>query len=302
MRTKEMDMKRIAGWMLGLPTLLAVAAGCNGDLPVASELTATRVMGARVQIAADPGRAAAMPGEAADVEWLVAGPTDPGPFPWAVALCTGLDHNCVDAPGAPATGTGLPVVVPFTAPDATALGGGHAPLMAGMLGTIPARFDVPVDADGSPPNHHPNLANDELDFAGALWTTPVAGDAGGPCDGSDGAPVIKATPAGADAVDQEIRLVSDGDDRETFVTDAATGATALEELQLSNFSTAGKFTASYAAIFSTDTRPDADVTMKWTPPNAGDVPAAGLTVQFHFVVRDGRGGLDWTHRSACVVP
>ena len=301
MATKETNMSRIVNG-IGIPLLLAAAAGCNNDLPVASELTATRVMGARVQVAADPGRAVVTPGESANVEWLVAGPTDPGPFPWAIALCTGVEGDCVDAPGAPTTGTGLPIDVPFTAPAAGVLVGNQVPLMGGMLGTIVARYAIPVDSDGSPPNHHPNLANDELDFAGAVWTTPVVGDAGGPCDGSDGAPVVRATPTGADAVDQEIRLVTDADDRETIVTDPSTGATGPEELQISNFSTAGKFTASYAAIFSTDTRPDADVTMKWEPPKVADVPAAGLTVQFHFVVRDGRGGLDWTHRSACVVP
>ena len=36
-------------------------------------------------------------------------------------------------------------------------------------------------------------------------------------------------------------------------------------------------------------------------PARADVPAAGMTVQFHFVVRDGRGGLGWAHRALCVV-
>ena len=40
----------------------------------------------------------------------------------------------------------------------------------------------------------------------------------------------------------------------------------LEDLQISNFTTAGKFESSYAAIFGDDTRPDADVTVKWEPP------------------------------------
>ena len=85
-------------------------------------------------------------------------------------------------------------------------------------------------------------------------------------------PVVTATAPGAGEVKQPIRLVSDGDDRETFTPAGAPAAT-LEELQLSNFATAGKFDSSYAAIFATDTRPDADVTMKWAPPKAADVPA-----------------------------
>jgi hypothetical protein len=109
----------------------------------------------------------------------------------------------------------------------------------------------------------------------------------------------------AGSAKQVLRLVTDGDDREAYVP-AATATTpapaaALEELQLSSFATAGKLDNQYALILSDDTRPDADVSFKWEPPAVGDVPATGLTVHFHFVVRDGRGGLDWTHRALCVV-
>jgi len=45
----------------GIAALLI--AGCNSDLPVASTLERTRVLGARVEIAADPGRAEVSPGE-----------------------------------------------------------------------------------------------------------------------------------------------------------------------------------------------------------------------------------------------
>ena len=74
----------------------------------------------------------------------------------------------------------------------------------------------------------------------------------------------------AQPIKQEIRIVSDGDDRETFTPDGKT-VPQLEELQISNFTTAGKFESSYAAIFATDTRPDADVTVKWEPPAAATV-------------------------------
>ena len=112
--------------------------------------------------------------------------------------------------------------------------------------------------------------------------------------------MVTATAAGSAAVKQEIRIVSDGDDRETFTPDGATVAQ-LEELQISNFTTAGKFESSYAAIFATDTRADADVTVKWEPPAAATVAAGGEVVAFHFVVRDLRGGLDVTSRALCLV-
>jgi len=43
------------------------------------------------------------------------------------------------------------------------------------------------------------------------------------------------------------------------------------------------------------------VTVKWAPPAARDVTGGGEVVVFHFVVRDLRGGLDWTSRALCAV-
>jgi hypothetical protein len=157
-----------------------------------------------------------------------------------------------------------------------------------------ARFAIPIVAPGETPNHRPNLANDAVTLAGAAWTTAPTGDAGGPCDATTGLPVVTA--GGAEL---ELRLVTDADDRESFAR-APGAAPTPEELQLSSFATAGKLAGSYASIPPTDTRPDADLTVKWTPPATPDVPSGGLLVHFHFVLRDGRGGLDWLHRAACV--
>ena len=67
---------------------MLLAVGCSNDLPVASALERTRVLGARVEVAADPGRAEVTPGEAASVAWLIAGPSAPATLDWAFALCT----------------------------------------------------------------------------------------------------------------------------------------------------------------------------------------------------------------------
>jgi hypothetical protein len=164
------------------------------------------------------------------------------------------------------------------------------------------RFTVPVTPDGTTPNRHPVLSNDVIEIGGAAWdpATATAVAPGDTCDGNSGLPVVTATAAGASEVKQQIRIVSDGDDRETFMP-AGKSAGQLEELQISNFTTAGKFESSYAAIFATDSRPDADVTVKWAPPAAATVGGSGEVVVFHFVVRDLRGGLDWTSRALCVV-
>jgi hypothetical protein len=313
-------------WFLAASAAALIAvAGCSDDLLITSQLERTRVVGARV-VTADPGRADVAPGEAASVEWIVLGPQAPATLDWAFAQCTTLAGNCVDAVTPVGEGSGTPVSVPFTTPAADALTGGRVPTMMGAVcadgtlgldpatqlpsctgndasGTI-ARYVIPFIAGDAAPNHHPNLANDRLDVGGVEWTTPVAGDSGAPCDGSDGTPVVTARPDDDDDAKVELRLTTDEDDRETYTAapmDGTTPTPTLEELQISLFATAGKFESSYLAIFKDDTRPNADVTVKWKPPKAADVPAGGMTVQFHFVMRDGRGGLDLTHRTLCMV-
>lgn len=310
--------------ILGAILAILAAAGCSNDLPVASVLERTRVLGARVEVASDPGRAEVSPGESAAVSWIIAGPSAPATLDWAFALCTTGGADCADAPQPLAAGSGTPVTVPFTTPDAATLGTNLLPLMLGAVcadGTLgfdptqplptctgagasgtAVRFTVPVTPAGETPNRHPVFTNDVIEIGGVAWdpasaTIAAAGDA---CDASTGLPVVSATPVGTTAVKQEFRIVSDGDDRELFTT-AGKAVPELEELQISNFTTAGKFESSYAAIFATDTRPDADVTVKWEPPTAAQVPGGGEVVVFHFVVRDLRGGLDFTNRALCAV-
>ena len=98
----------------------------------------------------------------------------------------------------------------------------------------------------------------------------------------------------------EIRIISDGDDRETFTPEGEV-VPRLEDLQISNFTTAGKFESSYAAIFADDLRPDADVIVKWEPPSSATIAGTGQVAVFHFAVRDLRGGLDMITRALCVV-
>jgi len=331
MRDHENNMKKQSIVPISIALIVAatvamlLAAGCSNDLPLASVLERTRVIGARVEVASDPGRAEVAPGESATVEWIVTGPAAPTSLDWAFALCTTAANGatCKDAPQPIATGSGQPVVAPFTAPDAATLGTDFLPMMLGevcadgtlgfdpntQLGTCTgagasgtsANFVVPVTPDGATPNRHPVLANDVVQLGGVDWdpatATATAGDA---CDATTGLPVVSATATGQDAVKQEIRIVSDGDDRETYTPAGATTAQ-LEELQISNFTTTGKFESSYAAIFSTDTRPDADVIVKWEPPAAADLSGGGEVVMFYFVVRDLRGGLDWTSRALCTI-
>ncbi|MFL5306714.1 MAG: hypothetical protein ACJ8F1_15970 [Polyangia bacterium] len=306
--------------LLVAAAVTTVAVGCSNDLPVASHLERTRLIGARVSVAADPGRAEVLPGESAVVEWIVAGPRPPATLDWAFAVCRAGQGACVDETALAGTGSGTPIRVGFQAPVAGALTDGVSPVMFGEVcangalgfdasgtratcsGTeasgTDARFVVPVRLDGGTPNRQPILTNDRLELDGAAWepagNTLAAGD---PCDDASGLPVVVAPLSGD--VKHPVRLISDGDDRETY-TPAGASAPVVEELQFSNFATDGKFEVSYGAIPTSDTRPDADVTMNWIPPVRRDVPAAGEVVTLTFVVRDLRGGLDLTTRSLCL--
>ena len=132
--TKEKSILPISiALVLGAIAAVLLAAGCSNDLPEASVLERTRVLGARVEVAADPGRAEVTPGEAASVTWIVAGPSAPATLDWAFALCTTGGADCANPPQLIGTGSGTPVTVGFTTPDAAALGTNLLPLMLGVV-------------------------------------------------------------------------------------------------------------------------------------------------------------------------
>lgn len=312
-----MTMQRpTIGIMMGVAA--ALLAGCGGDLPVATRLERTRVLGARVQVAGDPGRADAQPGETAAVEWVLAGPRAPAELAWSFGLCTAIDGTCEDPPGMAVQGMAVqgmtapgiaPVVVPFTMPAviddvrrplmlgaiceggaAEADGAGLPRCEAGTTSANVARFQLPA----SEGNRHPQVGDDAIEFDGIAWATRATGDAGAPCDATSGMPVVAPNDT-----EHRLRVVTDANDRDTYTPAGAT-APELEKLQLSSFATDGDMAGQYTTVDPTDTRPDAELSGEWTAPAAKDVPADGSTVQFHFVLRDGRGGLDFTDRALCV--
>jgi hypothetical protein len=289
-------------------------AGCDSPFEPVSYVERARVIGARVSVDAEPERAWVKPGETATVTWLTVARQEPASLQWLFILCLGSNGTCEGAPLATLSGQGSTAAVSFTAPDRATLGERLSPVLLGAIcadgelsfdgstelptctGANPsqtnASFTVPVQR-GDLTNHHPVLADDRIELGGIAWTTTTAGVAGDPCDASSGLPVVTAGK-------QSIRLVSDGNDRETYLQGDPSVQT-LEELQISQFTTAGKLKFAYSSIPATDTRPDADVTIAWDPPKADEIPATGMIVQFHFVARDLRDGIDWVHRTLCLV-
>jgi hypothetical protein len=98
---------------------------------------------------------------------------------------------------------------------------------------------------------------------------------------------------------------TESSDREpyTIVTgDPPVAASTRESLQISQFTTAGKLKSQFSFVEATDENATTTVDVTWDAPEAALVPAAGAAVTFTFVVRDDRGGADWTTRTLCVTP
>jgi len=96
-----------AGWIL--------LAGCGPTFDPASLIATTRVLGARIEVEGAPDRATPLPGETADVTWLVTSPEATPPLGWAFAVCTPgtvggtTSLGCESAPLALFQGTDIPL-------------------------------------------------------------------------------------------------------------------------------------------------------------------------------------------------
>lgn len=303
---------------LGAASLLlaTVAIGCGPDFDPGSLIEKTRVIGARVTVDGAPERAAPAPGETATVTWLVTSPAATPPLGWAFALCgpNALGNlNCDSDPLNVFQGTENPPRVTFPVPDSAQLGTAKNLILYGRIcvssaPTLDAQTGLPSctdmgdgttaalsikleDADF--PNHNP-VADHGFTFDGQTWAAPVAGE--------DACVVGPRVKAGTD--DHVISIASLGADRESYVAPAGYPAvpTALREaLQISEFTTAGKLKTGVSFVEAADAADQTTSEVKWTTPKPEDV-AAERPVTFTFVVRDDRGGVDWTTRSVCVTP
>ncbi len=105
--------------------------------------------------------------------------------------------------------------------------------------------------------------------------------------------------------DHVIGTTTLGSDRESYTAmlgDPQVPTPARESLQISQFTTAGELKSPFSFVEANDTGAETTVEVKWKAPKTVPGGAAGLPVTFTFVVRDNRGGTDWTTRAACVVP
>ena len=146
---------------------------------------------------------------------------------------------------------------------------------------------------GADANHNP-VADHALTFDGQPWPASAAG--ADPC--------VSGPSFAAGTNDHVVTFTTTAADRESYaatVGDPPVTKTEREELQISLFTTEGKLKSPFAFVEAADTNAETPVSVKWNTPKAADVQVI-TPVTFTFVVRDSRGGTDWTTRTACVTP
>jgi len=297
-------------------------AGCGPTFDPASLINSTRVVGARVEVDGAPGRATPKPGETASVTWLVTAPGAPPPLAWAFALCAPgtaggkSSLSCESTPIALFQGAQTPPRISIAIPAADALGAANSLLLygeicagAGSKPTFDPESGIPRCTGGGASttasvsialqlgdetNHNP-VADRAFTFDGQVWTPLAAGD--DPC--------VLGPRVSAGSKDHVISNATEGTDRELYTAmlgDPPVATPVRESLQISQFTTAGKLKSQFSFVEATDGDPVTIADVTWEAPKAADVPVAGVPVAFTFVVRDNRGGIDWTTRAACVGP
>jgi hypothetical protein len=297
---------------------LAVAlwlTGCGDPIHPQQVIEKPRVIGARAEVQGDVDRATPDPGEAAAIRWLVVDPFGSPDFGFSLVACepspvaTGVSRCGADpfATGfARPGGEELPTLV-FTLPAdylastilvaGVVCFGGIVPDTATLLADWPlvtrcgseraqaVTFEVTVARDGTT-NRNPRLASDALELDGKSWL-PVDNAADDSCLDPRGRPQVSA---GARAV--TISYLAEDAHRETLIDGSK------ESLLVAGFSDEGQLERTFSIIEGE--APSGPVDIEWSPPAA--LPSDGRLVRFYFVLRDDRGGTDWTERSLCLIP
>src|SRR3954465_947522 len=138
-KTTEISSSRTAGLLLlGLAGGIFLP-GCGPTFDPASLIATTRVLGARVEVEGAPDRATPLPGEIADVTWLVTSPEATPPLGWAFAVCTPghvggtTSLGCQTAPLTLFQGTDTPPRISMTVPSLDVLGAATSLILYGQI-------------------------------------------------------------------------------------------------------------------------------------------------------------------------
>src|SRR4051812_26650513 len=249
-------MKR-ARWVLGV---LAVTLGCDEPLKSVELVAEPRVLGARVEVQGDAGRAAPAPGETAVVSFLVASPQLAPSLGFALAACSaaprqGARTACAAAPFARSTGenraaararlsfdvpadldaSGRIAVLGIICPDGSPSADGSS--CDGPDPGTPVALELEL-ARVDDVNSNPELQAGSISFDGEAWPGLPAVE--GDCVGL-GFPEV------AVASRHVIGVALDARDRDRLPRPTAQDP-ARESLQLSHFATAGDLARAFETI------------------------------------------------------
>lgn len=274
-----------------------LSAGCGDPLKRAELLEELRPLGARVTLDEEGLRASPRPGETATVHWLVRGPEGVSPLGWSLSACEAVAvqnglPRCAGPSFAEQHTSELEMGEPsfsFKVPEPDGLQGAQRLLVQGTFWSegippFPVNLYIPV-ARELLTNQNPSFATTQVEFDGAPWT----GTEGEGCD----TPNVLHVGSGSS---HKILIVPSDENREPLVRDGDL-APARETLELSSVSTAGQLDREQSYIESN--AQDTATNLSWIAPK---VEEQAIAVNLYFVLRDLRGGTDWSSRTLCVEP
>lgn len=288
---------------LKLLNLAVLLAGCEDPLKSVELVAEPRVLGARVEVGGDPGRAAPSPGERATARFLLASPALTQSVGFALAACPAALRNGArgDCEGdffaqivrengvwEPSLTFEVPrdldpagrvLLLGVICPDGSPTPDGQA--CEGADSGTPLQLELELAHEGDV-NSNPELQAESILFDDDEWPE-LAATAGG-CAGL-GFPEVEAHS------EHSIRVLLDERDRDDLPRESEL-APARESLQLSHFVSGGDISRAFESI-AWDS-PELERTVTWKAP-----PTAGL-VRVWFMLRDLRGGGAFTERAACV--
>ena len=275
---------------------------CAGDLPEASLITYPRVLGVRAEALDAPDRATLESGEHVRVRVLIVGPEPLSSVAFAATVCPGSeDAGRLPACSGPVffdtsgklDGPLSEIEFEFDVPDTEGLDGASRLRIAGTTCTEGepkidgagfgrcrgaddpgVQWSGHLELEADEVNHHPRLTEDALRLDGDRWAL------GEDCQD------LPAWSAEGDTHAIEVNLEeAEREDEEGRP----------EELLVSHYVTGGELSSRFS-VLERAMADDTPLVVDFVPPEPGSREQP-LTVA--VVLRDRRGGVDWTLRTLC---
>jgi hypothetical protein len=143
-------------------------------------------------------------------------------------------------------------------------------------------------------NHNPSFNGDELSFDGKPWAIDEVEESA-ELDCAFETSSILQIPAKSPEHKIELQVPSAWSEPLKQLT---VHSSSREALQISHLVTLGELERAYSLVDGSSST--TTVTVGWKVPEPKVKNAT--RVRFYFVLRDGRGGVDWARRSICLIP